>query len=139
MTGTPVLTLNDGGTARYTGGSGTRSLQFTTTVLAGQNAAALAVTGVTLPLGASIRDAAGNDAVLAGAAATIPGLSVITAVASVLSVAASPGTAGSLGSTRAPQPETTTSAVRSPRLVRSRQTCAVWSQSAACTSVLRWR
>ena len=35
--GTPTLTLNDGGTATYTGGSGTSALTFSYTVGAGQN------------------------------------------------------------------------------------------------------
>ena len=35
--GTPTLTLNDGGTATYTGGSGTNALTFSYTVAAGQN------------------------------------------------------------------------------------------------------
>ena len=44
--GTPTLTLNDGGTATYTGGSGTSALTFSYTVAAGQNTADLAVTAV---------------------------------------------------------------------------------------------
>ena len=35
--GTPTLSLNDGGTATYTGGSGTSALTFSYTVAAGQN------------------------------------------------------------------------------------------------------
>ena len=42
--GTPTLTLNDGGTATYTGGSGSNALTFSYTVAAGQNTAALAAT-----------------------------------------------------------------------------------------------
>ena len=42
--GTPTLLLNDGGTATYTGGSGTTALTFSYTVAAGQNTADLAVT-----------------------------------------------------------------------------------------------
>ena len=34
--GTPTLTLNDGGTATYTGGSGTNALTFSYTVAAGR-------------------------------------------------------------------------------------------------------
>ena len=51
--GAPTLSLNDGGTATYTGGSGTNALTFSYTVAAGQNTAALAVTGVNLN-GASV-------------------------------------------------------------------------------------
>ena len=42
--GTPTLTLNDGGTATYTGGSGTNALTFSYTVAAGQNTSDLTVT-----------------------------------------------------------------------------------------------
>ena len=35
--GTPTLTLNDGGIASYTGGSGSNALTFSYTVAAGQN------------------------------------------------------------------------------------------------------
>ena len=38
--GSPTLTLNDGGTATYRGGSGSNALIFTYTVAAGQNTAA---------------------------------------------------------------------------------------------------
>ena len=44
--GVPTLTLNDGGTATYTGGTGTNALTFSYTVAAGQNTADLAVTAV---------------------------------------------------------------------------------------------
>ena len=46
--GTPTLTLNDGGTATYTGGSGTSALTFSYTVLAGQNTADLMVSAANL-------------------------------------------------------------------------------------------
>jgi hypothetical protein len=46
--GTPTLTLNDGGTATYASGSGSNALNFSYPVAAGQNTAALAVTGVNL-------------------------------------------------------------------------------------------
>ena len=61
--GTPTLTLNDGGTATYTGGSGTNALTFSYTVGAGQNTAALAATAVNLN-GGTIKDGAGNAASL---------------------------------------------------------------------------
>jgi len=64
--GTPTLTLNDGGTATYTGGTGTNTLTFSYTVLAGQNTPDLAVTAVNLGT-ATVKDAAGNAANLAGA------------------------------------------------------------------------
>ena len=59
--GTPTLTLNDGGTATYTGGSGTNALTFSYTVGAGQNTSALAATAVNLN-SATISDGAGNAA-----------------------------------------------------------------------------
>ena len=64
--GTPTLTLNDGGTATYTGGSGTNALTFSYTVGAGQNTADLAVTAVNLNA-ATITDGAGNAANLSRA------------------------------------------------------------------------
>jgi hypothetical protein len=69
--GTPTLGLNDGGTATYTGGSGTNALTFSYTVASGQNAANLAVNGVSLN-GAII------PADLSGAAATFNGLQIDT-------------------------------------------------------------
>ena len=59
--GTPTLTLNDGGTATYSGGSGTSALTFSYTVGAGQNTAALTATAVNLNA-ATITDGAGNAA-----------------------------------------------------------------------------
>ena len=59
--GTPTLTLNDGGTATYSGGSGTNALTFSYTVAAGQNTADLAVTAVNAN-GGTITDGAGNAA-----------------------------------------------------------------------------
>ena len=64
--GTPTLTLNDGGTATYTSGSGTNALTFSYTVGAGQNTADLAVTAVNLNA-ATITDGAGNAANLSPA------------------------------------------------------------------------
>ena len=46
VTGTPTLSLNDGGTATYVSGSGTSALTFSYSVLAGQNTAALQATTV---------------------------------------------------------------------------------------------
>ena len=54
--GTPTLTLNDGGTATYSGGSGTNALTFSYTVAAGQNTPDLAVTAVNLG-SATVKDA----------------------------------------------------------------------------------
>jgi hypothetical protein len=77
VTGTPTLSLNDGGTATYVGGSGTSALTFRTTVASTDtNTSALAITGVNLPSGASIKDASGVAADLAGAVKTFSGLQV---------------------------------------------------------------
>jgi hypothetical protein len=64
--GAPTLALNDGGSATYTGGSGTTGLTFSYTVAAGQNTADLVVSSFNLN-GATIRDGAGNAADLSGA------------------------------------------------------------------------
>ena len=77
VTGTPTLSLNDGGTATYSGGSGSNALTFSYTVAStDKTVSALAITGVTLPTGATVKDAVGNTANLAGAVATFAGLGV---------------------------------------------------------------
>ena len=64
--GTPTLTLNDGGTASYTGGSGSTALTFSYTVAAGQTTSDLAISALNLN-GAVINDGAGNATNLSGA------------------------------------------------------------------------
>jgi Ca2+-binding RTX toxin-like protein len=59
VSGSPTLALNSGGTAAYVGGSGSNTLTFSHTVLAGQSAADLAINGIN---GGIIVDAAGNAA-----------------------------------------------------------------------------
>ena len=88
--GTPTLTLNDGGTATYTGGSGTSALTFSYTVRAGQNTPDLMVTAVNLN-GATLRDGAGNAASLSLAGLTQGSPQIDTTTPSVTSVVASPG------------------------------------------------
>src|SRR5215813_9241060 len=78
--GTPRLALNDGGVATYTSGSGSNSLTFSYTVAAGQNTSDLTVTAFNLN-GATVRDAAGNDANLAGAVTNPSGILTIDTVA----------------------------------------------------------
>ena len=78
VTGTPRLTLNSGGTAFYTGGSGTSTLTFTYTVGAGDASSHLDYTGV-------------NALSLSGGTIIGPG-----AIAAVLTLPL-PGAAGSLG------------------------------------------
>ena len=77
VSGTPTLTLNDGGTATYTGGTGSNSLTFSYTVgNSDTSVSSLAVTAVNLPNGATIKDVAGNAANMSGALATFSGLQV---------------------------------------------------------------
>lgn len=77
VTGTPTLSLNDGAKATYVGGSGSNSLTFKTTVASTDTStSALAITGVNLLNGASIKDAGGLAANLSGAAKTFSGLQV---------------------------------------------------------------
>ena len=64
--GVPKLTLNNGGTATYAGGSGSNALTFTYTVAAGQNTADLAVTAFNAGT-ATITNGAGTAANLSGA------------------------------------------------------------------------
>jgi trimeric autotransporter adhesin len=81
VTGTPLLALNSGGTASYSSGSGTATLTFAYTVLAGQNSAHLDATSSTaLSLnGGTILDSTSTPANL-----TLP----------------APGAAGSLGANK---------------------------------------
>ena len=86
--GTPTLTLNDGGTATYDAAKSTATaLVFDYTVAAGQNTAALAVTGNILN-GGSITDGAGNAANLAGADVTFTGLQIATTAPTVTAATA---------------------------------------------------
>ncbi|MGH6798481.1 MAG: carbohydrate binding domain-containing protein, partial [Roseiarcus sp.] len=73
----PTLTLNDGGSAKYTGGSGTNALTFKYTVgSSDRDVSALAISAVNLPSGVAIKDSAGNAANMAGAVTSFPGLAV---------------------------------------------------------------
>jgi len=64
VNGTPTLSLNTGGTAKYVGGAGTSTLQFDYVVKAGDKASDLAVAGYNLK---GVTDLAGNAANAAGA------------------------------------------------------------------------
>jgi hypothetical protein len=76
--GSPSLALSNGGTAVYASGSGTSALTFNYAVGSGDSATtALAVTGFDLQ-GATIQDAAGNEAFLSGALTALPGVRVKT-------------------------------------------------------------
>ena len=93
--GTPTLSLNNGGTASYTGGTGT-ALSFSYTVGAGQDTGDLAVTSFNLN-GATLQDAASNSANLSGAVTNPAGtLQIDTTAPAVTSVTTSgPGIDGS--------------------------------------------
>ena len=89
--GTPTLTLNDGGTATYTAGSGTNALTFSYTVAAGQNTAALAATAVNLN-SATIKDGVGNAANLSLSGLTRSGPQIDTTTPTIASLAETPST-----------------------------------------------
>ena len=91
--GTPTLTLNDGTTATYVSGS-SNTLNFSYTVAAGQNTAALAATAVNLN-GATIIDGAGNAANLSLTGLTQTGPQIDTTVPTVSSITESPRAATS--------------------------------------------
>ena len=72
--GTPALALNDGGTATYLSGSGSSALVFKYTVAAGQSTTdlKLAASNAVALNGGTIRDRAGNNAVLTSANGYLP-------------------------------------------------------------------
>ena len=77
VTGKPTLTLNDGSTATYVSGSGTKALVFDTTVASTNRAtSALAITAANLPSGTNITDASGHSANLSGAVKTFSGVQI---------------------------------------------------------------
>ena len=70
--GTPTLSLDDGGTATFSGGSGSPALAFTYNVAAGENTPDLTVTAFDLN-GATARDQNGHDATFSTAVGNPPG------------------------------------------------------------------
>src|SRR5262249_27505462 len=75
----------------YVSGSGTAALNFKYTVKSGQNTPALAITGVTIPASASIKDSSGQAVDVTGAIVTLPGpIEVDTTRPAVTSIVASP-------------------------------------------------
>ncbi len=72
----PLLNLDSGGVAVYTGGSGSGALTFSYQVAGGENSADLAITAFNLH-GASIKDGAGIVATFAGAVANPAGVLVV--------------------------------------------------------------
>src|SRR6202044_1097542 len=84
--GTPTLSLNDGATAIYTGGSGTNALTFSYTVAAGQSTSDLAVTAFNAN-SATLANGAGTAANLTGVVSSPSGtLQIDTTTPSVSSV-----------------------------------------------------
>ena len=76
VSGALQLSLNDGGVASYTGGSGTSTLNFSYTVGSSDTGVSnLAITGV-VPSSASVTDVLGNAADLSGADVTFAGLQI---------------------------------------------------------------
>ena len=75
VTGTPQISLNSGGTASYTSGSGTSTLSFSYTVAAGQNSTHLdyTSTGALTLNGGTIHDSGNTPAVLTLPAPGAPG------------------------------------------------------------------
>src|SRR5260370_17726085 len=84
--GTPTLTLNDGGTATYTGGTGTNALTFSYTVAAAQNTAGLAVMAVN----GTIADLAGNALSTSNLPNTFTGVIIDTTAPTISSIMPSP-------------------------------------------------
>ena len=73
VSGAPGLLLNDGGTAIYTGGSGTQTLTFEYVLPPNRGTSDLRVIGDTLPSPSAIQDLAGNAADLSAARADLHG------------------------------------------------------------------
>ncbi|HEY3840210.1 MAG TPA: Ig-like domain repeat protein, partial [Bryobacteraceae bacterium] len=94
VTGTPLLALNDGGSASYASGSGGTTLTFSYTVVAGQNVATL--------------DAASTTALTLNGG-TIQNLSTVNATLTL----PAPGGANSLGSNKSIKIDTTAPTVTS--------------------------
>ena len=98
VSGTPGLTLNDGGVATYVASASKPTsgmLVFRYTVSAGQNSADLQVTGVTGG-GWSVTDSGHNHGYFAGAVQDL-GLIVDTNTPKVTSVSTTPSSGGTLG------------------------------------------
>lgn len=82
--GLPTLSLNDGGTAAYSGGSGTAALNFSYLVGTGQNTTDLSVTAFNLN-GATVRNR-GIDVTLTGAVTNPAGSLPIDTIAPTVSM-----------------------------------------------------
>jgi len=77
VTGTPLLMLNNGGVATYSGGSGSSVLKFTHSLASARvHGSVVAITSVKQPGDVSIKDVAGNPPNLTGAKRSFPELSI---------------------------------------------------------------
>jgi hypothetical protein len=90
VTGTPTLQLNDNEVTTYQTGTGTNTLTFSYTVQPGNNVADLQVTGLNLPSGATIQDAADNN--MSGAVTGNLGFQIDTTPPAFTAVAETPST-----------------------------------------------
>ncbi|MBU3626746.1 hypothetical protein ICN48_10935 [Polynucleobacter sp. JS-Safj-400b-B2] len=77
VTGTPQLTLSDGGIASYVSGSGTNTLVFSHIVVAGQAASDLAITGLNLN-GGSLLNGAGTALTVSSVIQNPPGTLIVS-------------------------------------------------------------
>jgi beta-glucanase (GH16 family) len=115
VTGKPTLTLNDGSTATYVSGSGTKALIFDTTVASTNTAtSALAVTAANLPSGASIKDASGVTANLSGAVTKFSGVQIDPTAATTPPVTTPPVTTPPVTTPPVTTPPVTTPPVTTP-------------------------
>jgi AraC-like DNA-binding protein len=90
--GTPALTLDDGGIATYSAGSGSSLLTFTYQVAGGDSSvASLAVTGIDLN-GAAVKDGTGDATDFTNLPTVFTNLHVDTTIPTVIQAAASPST-----------------------------------------------
>ena len=89
VTGAPVLTLSNGATAAYAGGSGTTTLRFAYVVAPGQDVQDLAVTGIGLT-NAALVGHDGSPVALAGFVTAMPGTLTIDTTAPALALTQAP-------------------------------------------------
>lgn len=81
VNGPPTLSLNNGGVGQYASGNGSNIWTFTYIVVSGQDTPDLAVTAFNLN-GGTIKDAAGNNAVMTAAVGNPPGILQVNTTAS---------------------------------------------------------
>ena len=140
VTGVPTLTLNDGGTATYSSGSGGTALIFTYTIGAGQNTADLIVSSFNLNGGTIL--SGGSAADMSGAANLNPSgvLQIDTAAPTVAQIAASPSNShpavGTLISLKLTISEAVTVAGGAPILTLNDGGMATYNAQASTATIL---